>query len=155
MKWSTPDDVGSIGIRAGVDQVVPSADELQTMSFAEQPVSKRQSCQATYTFPERSISAEGSGLVRSPSAAVWEGAVATAWAADHAAPPSLDLKARIAVSSSLAMGTITVPLGWTTGWPPMPTSPPAVCCGVPHVAPPSDDVLIRMRFASPKSSHCR
>jgi hypothetical protein len=33
-----------MGIRAGADHVVPSADELQTMSFAEQPVSKRQSC---------------------------------------------------------------------------------------------------------------
>src|SRR3954471_13135495 len=99
-----------MGIRAGTDHVVPSADELQTMSFAEQPVSKRQSCQATYTLPEPSISAEGSGLVRSPPAAVCEGAVATVWAADQVAPPSPDWKARIAVSSSLAMGTITVPL---------------------------------------------
>ena len=48
MKWSTVLLVASIGMR--VDRRpgrCPSVEVLMTMSFAEQPLRKRQSCQAT------------------------------------------------------------------------------------------------------------
>ena len=44
------------------------------------------------------------------------------------APPLLEVKARSAVSLVLSMGTITVPLGCTSGCPPMPVALLAVCC---------------------------
>jgi hypothetical protein len=38
----------------------------------------------------------------------------------HEAPPSVERNAPTAVSLALSMGTITVPFGWTSGWPPRP-----------------------------------
>src|SRR5437660_46222 len=76
----------SIGTRAGVDQVVPSVEVLNTMSLTAQPVRKRQSCQATYTVPSAATSADGSGPVRRPPATGWASAVATVVVALQLAP---------------------------------------------------------------------
>ena len=67
------------------------------------------------------------------------------------APPLVELNAPIAVSLALAVGTITVPLGRTTGWPPM--TPVLLVFGAPQVRPPSVDVLISSRLPAPLSSH--
>ena len=68
-------------------------------------------------------------------------------------PPSVDRKALIVVSSAPDSGTITVPFGRTTGWPPSPLAFPAVFAAAPQFSPPSVDVLILIRLLSPKSSH--
>src|SRR5690349_5993487 len=59
MKWSTPLVVASIGTRVTAVQVVPLVEVDKTMSLAGQPDRNRQSCQAMYTVPAPSISAEG------------------------------------------------------------------------------------------------
>ena len=59
----------------------------------------------------------------------------------------------MAFSKALAAGTITVPLGCTTGWPPRPVARLAVATGVLQVRPPSVEVLIRIRSPAPKSSN--
>jgi hypothetical protein len=46
MKWSNVLPVAWSGIRATVDQVTPSVEVVMTMSFAEHPLRKRQSCHA-------------------------------------------------------------------------------------------------------------
>src|SRR5215218_6215083 len=58
------------------------------------------------------------------------------------APPFVDVNARIVPGPpSSRYGTTTCPLGRTTGCTPMPAAESAVRSGVPHVAPPSADVL--------------
>src|SRR4051794_17783388 len=154
MKWSMRLPVASIGTRASDDQLVPVAfsEWLSTMSFVRQDRRKRQSVHATYTVPLPSISADGSGPSRRLPATVWCRIVAIVVTALHDAPPLVELKAPMAVSLALAIGTTTVPSGRTTGWPPM-TPVLFVAAGL-HVWPPSVEVLICRRFPLPWSSHC-
>ena len=65
-------------------------------------------------------------------ATVWSVTVATVTVALQVAPPLVERNARIAVSLALAIGTMTVPLGCTTGWPPRPVG---VVAGVQGRAP--------------------
>src|SRR6476469_1657809 len=99
MKWSIPVPVPSIGIRVTADQAVPVAlvDLLKTMSLALQPRMKRQSVHATYTTPDPSISADGSGPSRRLPATVWCLTVAIVVTALHVSPPLVELKAPMAV----------------------------------------------------------
>src|SRR4051812_41264947 len=154
MKWSTVLLVASIGMRTTVVQVAPSVEVLITMSLELHPLRKRQSCQATNTLPAPSISAEGRGPVRRPPATVCLLTEAMVTGVLQVEPPLVDRNARIEVSLALAIGTITVPLGCTTGWPPIPVALPPVFLATPHVNPPSVDVLILIRLPLPWSSHC-
>src|SRR5205823_2708987 len=114
MKWSTPLPTASMGTRLTALQCSPSPELLRTMSFAVHRGSKRQSSQATYTLPAASISALGNGLVRSPPEFGWKLILEIGTSLDQVAPPSVDRKAAI-VPRRLSKGTITVPLGCTTG----------------------------------------
>src|SRR4051812_50147879 len=98
------------------------------MSFEVQFLRKRQSCHAVYTFPDPSISATGNGLVRRPPAFAEERLAEIVTARDHEAPPSVDRNAA-SLPLRLSNGTITVPLGCTSGCPPRPLSLPAVAGG--------------------------
>src|SRR5712691_3553741 len=151
MKWSTPLVTLSIGTRAASVQFTPSDERENTMSLAEQCARKRQSSHATYTVPAPSISAVGSGLVRSPPATLWKRMLVTSTPLAHDWPPSVDRNASI-FPFRLSNGTITVPSRWTTGWPPSPLSCPAVGIGVLQVCPPSVEVLIISRSSAPKLS---
>src|SRR5438128_8603803 len=145
MKWSTVLVVASIGIRVTDDQVVPLVVVAITMSLEvhEPPLArKRQSCQTTYTFPAASISAEGSGPLRRLPRTVKVLTVAMVVVEVQVLPPLVDRKARIDVSEALEAGTITVPPGWTTGWPPRPVALLPVFFEAPQVRPPSLDVVI-------------
>lgn len=139
---STPLFVASIGTRWIAVQLTPSVDVVKTMSFDEQPRRNRQSCHATKTLPAASISAEGSGPVRSEPATVWCEIAVTVVVADQVAPPFVDRNACSAVSLALSIGTTTVPFGWTSGWPPMPVALFAVARRVLHVSPPSVETLM-------------
>src|SRR3954454_660893 len=132
MKWSTPLPTGSIGIRATGLHCSPSPERLNTMSLAAHLASNRQSSQATYTLPAPSISALGSGLVRRSPALGWKLIFEIADSFDQEAPPSSDLNAAI-VPCRLSKGTITVPSGCTTGWPPRPFARPPGTTGALHV----------------------
>src|SRR3954447_16650055 len=153
MKWSILVLVASIGTRLTADQLVPVAfnEWLRTMSFARQDLRKRQSVHATNTVPAPSISADGSGPSRRLPATVWWRMVATVVTALQLAPPFVELNAPIAVSFAFAIGTITVPSGRTTGWPPI--TPVLFVAGADHVWPPSLDLLISRRLPAPWSSH--
>src|SRR5947208_8129566 len=151
MKWSTVLVTSSIGTRVTADHLTPSVDVLNTMSLAEQLARKRQSSHATYTLPAPSISAVGSGLVRSPPATPRKRTLLTSIPLVHDCPPSVDRNASILLFR-LSNGTMTVPLGWTSGWPPRPLSFPAVGIGVLQVLPPSVEVLISSRSPAPKLS---
>src|SRR5499433_833841 len=151
MKWSTRLVTGSIGTRVAAVQFTPSAEVEKTMSLAEQLARKRQSSHATYTLPAPSISAVGSGLVRSPPATPLNRTLLTATPLAHDAPPSVDRNASILLFR-LSNGTITVPSGWTRGWPPRPLSFTAVGIGVLQCWPPSVEVLISSRSPAPKLS---
>ena len=105
----------------------------------------------TYTLPAPSISAVGSGLVRSPPATPLKRTLLTVTPLAHDAPPSVDRNASILLFR-LSNGTMTVPSGWTSGWPPSPLSFPAVGIGVLQVLPPSVEVLISSRSPAPKLS---
>src|SRR3989442_14195270 len=108
-------------MRFGRVQWMPSAEEISRRSLvpAKQKFSKRQSVQTTYTLPDLSISAEGrSGERIAPGGPSLSSCVAITDLL-QVLPPSMDLKDRIAVSTQSSMGTMTVPLGCTTGWPPM------------------------------------
>src|SRR5438445_490529 len=83
------------------------------------------------------------------AASVWLRMVATVVVADQEAPPLVEVKASSEVSLALSTGTMTVPFGCTTGWPPMPVALLAVRCGVPQVAPPSVEVDMYSRLPSP------
>src|SRR5258705_1260029 len=105
MKWSTVLLVASMGMRTTVVQVVALVEVLITMSLDVQPVRKRQSCQTTYTFPEPSISAEGSGPVRRPPATVCLLTALIVTAEVQVDPPLIERNDRIDVSVALATGT--------------------------------------------------
>src|SRR3954469_16748233 len=153
MKWSMPLLVASIGTRATADQLVPVAlsEWLTTMSFVRQDTRKRQSVHATWVVPVPSISADGSGPSRKLPPTVWWRIVAIVVTALQLTPPLVELNAPMAVSFALAVGTITVPSGRTTGWPPM--TPLLLVAGADHVTPPSPDQLIRRALPAPWSSH--
>src|SRR3954451_23214737 len=89
------------------------------MSLVLQLLRKRQSFHATKTVPAPSISAEGSGPSRRLPATAWWRMVAIVVTALQVAPPLVESNAPTAVSFALAIGTITVPSGRTTGWPPI------------------------------------
>src|SRR5690349_14093667 len=108
-----------MGMRVTGDQVVPSDEELITMSLDEQPVRKRQSDQTTNTFPAPSISAEGRLGLRIPPASRWLLMVAMETLRCQVLPPSVDLMESMPNPSN---GTMTVPLGWTKGSPPSPVA---------------------------------
>src|SRR5215211_492670 len=152
MKWSTALVVASTGTRVTGPQVVSLVDLLMTTSLAAQPERNRQSCHTTYTVPAASISAEGSGLVRSPPATVWDWMVATSTVARQLAPPSTERNERIC-PEELWKGTITVPLGRTTGWPPRPLAASPVFSAAPQVTPPLVDRRIFMRLPLAVSSY--
>src|SRR5207244_1770948 len=151
MKWSSPLVTRSTGTREAGVQFTPSAEVENTMSLEEQLARKRQSSHATYTLPAPSISAVGSGLVRSPPATPLKRTLLTAMPLVHDCPPSVDRNASILLFR-LSNGTMTVPSGWTSGWPPSPLSFPAVGIGVLQVRPPSVEVLISSRSPAPKLS---
>jgi hypothetical protein len=98
--------------------VVSLVDVLMTMSLEAQLERNRQSCQTTWAVPAPSISAEGSGLVRRPPATVWRLTLDTSTVARQEAPPSTDRNERTWDWLALFIGTSTVPLGRTSGWPP-------------------------------------
>src|SRR3954454_7490042 len=125
-------------------QFTTSDEFANTMSFDVQFLRKRQSCHATYALPEPSISAVGSGLVRRPPPTAEERTAEIVTARDQDPPPSVERKAA-SLPLRLSNGTITVPFGCTSGWPPRPLSLPAVASGVPHVCPPSVEVLMYSR----------
>src|SRR5690242_2874185 len=117
------------------------------MSLALHLRMKRQSDQTTYTVPAPSISAEGSGPERRLPASECARMVAMVVTALQLAPPLVELNAPTAVSLALSIGTITVPSGRTTGWPPM--TPVLLVAGADHVWPPSVEVLISRRLPAP------
>src|SRR3989442_14231099 len=98
MKWSAPSVVVPIGTRFGEVQLVPVLEVLMTMSLLEQWERKRQSCQATYTLPPRSISALGRGLVRT-CGGLCASAAATRTGLGHVSPPLFERKPRTFVCS--------------------------------------------------------
>src|SRR2546423_11970368 len=106
-------------MRLGKVQWMPSAEEINTRSLvpigALQAASKRQPDQTTYTLPDLSISAEGRGPERIPPGSPSKRICAARTGLLQLWPPSLDRKARTAVSKQSSMGTITVPLGCTSG----------------------------------------
>src|SRR5881397_3774840 len=114
-------------------QVVPSVEVVITISLVAQPLLKPQSCQTRYTLPAPSISAEGSGPLRRLPATVCLKIESTVTVLLQLVPPLVDLKARMEVSLALASGTMTVPLGCTTGWPPMPVALLAVLSAAPQL----------------------
>ena len=67
------------------------------------------------------------------------------------APPLVEWNAPTAVSLALSVGTITVPSGRTTGWPPI--TPVLLVLAAPQVSPPSLEVLICSRLPAPLLSH--
>src|ERR1700738_4426975 len=120
MKWSTVLVVASMGMRVTAVQLVPFVEVENTMSLAGQPERKRQSCPATYTFPDASISAVGRPWPsRRPPLTVWELMEATATLLFQEAPPLVEVKARIE-EPLVEKGTTTVPFGCTSGWAPRP-----------------------------------
>src|SRR5271169_3634726 len=108
-------------MRVTVLQVLPSADELITISFEPQAglLRKRQSDHTTNTLPAPSIAAEGRLGLRIPPASWWLMMLAMAWLLPQLAPPFVELNTSIPPPSK---GTITVPFGCTTGSPPSPTA---------------------------------
>src|SRR3954471_12231002 len=136
MKWSAPLVTGSIGMRFTALQFTPSDEFENTMSFDVQFLRKRQSCQATYALPAPSISAVGSGLVRSPPRKAEERTAEMVTARDQDPPPSVDRNAA-SLPLRLSNGTMTVPFGCTSGWPPRALSFPAGAAGGLPLSPPS------------------
>src|SRR5437879_5094763 len=144
-------------MRFGTVQRMPSAEEISTRSLvptgALQAASNRQSFQTTYTLPDLSISAVGSGPERIPPGSPSKSICAARTVLLQVLPPSVDLKDRIAVSKQSSIGTMTVPLGCTRGWPPMTQALSGVVNAGPHVLPPSVEVLICTRLILLKSSN--
>src|ERR1043166_9439852 len=97
---------------------------------------------------------DGSGPERRFPATVWSLIFTTRRVLPQESPPSVDRNERIDDSDASAIGTTTVPFGWTSGCPPSPVPLFAVFFAAPHVRPPSDDVTILIRLPSPKSSNC-
>src|SRR2546421_11018648 len=105
------------------------------MSFAVHPTRKRQSCQATKTLPALSISADGSGLDRMLPASLNAEIVVITITWPKLAPPFVETTDSSFVSVASSIGTITFPLGCTTGWPPITLADGAVAAV--QVRPPS------------------
>jgi len=78
---------------------------------------------------------------------VWWRIVAIVVTALQPAPPLVELNAPMAVSFALAVGTITVPSGRTTGWPPI--TPLLFVAGADQVCPPSLERLMRRALPAP------
>src|SRR5205807_4536724 len=133
--------------------VTPSVDALYTRSLEAPRRRKPLSDQTTNTLPAPSIAAVGSAPERRPPASVWCRTSAMVTTSVQLLPPSVERKAPTALSLALLMGTITVPFGWTSGWPPRPASPDAVVRLGPQVSPPSVEVLIWIRFPAEFRSH--
>src|SRR5437868_444729 len=123
---STVLPTGAIGIRRGRLQVMPSDDEDKTRSSMPvlQRNSDRQSGQVTYTLPDPSMLAE----TRPPPRRLYGGmppfgpkktSCPTRDGLLQVWPPSVDLIDRTVVSKQSEMGMTTVPLGCTSGWPPI------------------------------------
>src|SRR5215208_3784214 len=70
--------------------------------------------------------------------------VATSTVARQLTPPSMDRNERIC-PEELWKGTITVPLGRTTGWPPRPLAASPVFSAAPQLSPPLVERRIFMR----------
>src|ERR1039457_951531 len=90
-KCSTVLVVGSIGIRVTALHVLPSEDELITISFSLQPVRNRQSDHTTKTLPAPSIEADGRLGFRIPPASPWLVMLAICWLLPQLAPPFVEL----------------------------------------------------------------
>src|ERR1700730_502433 len=133
-------------MRFGTVQCTPSSDVISRRSLvpmgALQRASNRQSGQTTYTLPDLSTSAEGRAPDRMPPGSPLNRICAPRNVWLHVKPPSVDLNERTAVSKQSSMGTITVPLGCTTGCPPMTQALSGVVLAAPHLKPPSVDVRI-------------
>src|SRR5215470_5079333 len=146
MKWSTPLPTGSIGMRFTNVQWMPSRDVGITRSLGVpgelQPTSNRQSSQTTYTLPALSISAVGRGPERSAPGSGAAKICAASTGLLQLLPPLVGLKDRSTVSKQSSMGTMTVPLGWTRGCPPMTQALSGVVSVGPQVSPPLVEVLI-------------
>src|SRR6266576_3725537 len=106
-----------MGMRVIALQVLPSVEELMTMSLEAQPERKRQSDHTTNTLPAASILTEGRFGFRSPAATKWLWMLAMAWLRPQLMPPLVELNTSMPPPSN---GTMTVPLGCTTGSPPRP-----------------------------------
>src|SRR5450755_4512621 len=114
-------------MRTGADQASPSVLVLSSRSpalfgliAAVQPASNRQSAHVTYTLPCASISAEGKAGPRRSPVGGWYRVSETITDLFQLAPPFVDMNdlTKYEVSEKPSKGTITVPFGWTTGWPP-------------------------------------
>src|SRR5580704_16527666 len=91
-KWSTVLVVASIGMRVTALQVLPSEEELTTMSFSAQFLRKRQSDHTTNTLPAPSMLAEGRLGFRIPPASKWLSMLAISWLLPQLLPPFVELK---------------------------------------------------------------
>ena len=69
------------------------------------------------------------------------------------APPSMERNERIWDWLALFIGTRTVPLGRTTGWPPRPVALSPLLRAGPQLSPPLLDVCILIRLPSAVLSH--
>src|SRR2546429_3097906 len=146
MKWSTPVVVASIGPGVTAVHVVPLLDVEKTMSLAGQPDRNRQSCQATYTVPAASISADGRPPPsRTPPATGWADTLPIRTVELQDVPPLVEVNERIA-DPLAEYGTTTVPLGCTTGCPPRPDGLPDGEIDGDQVAPPSLERLMTIRL---------
>src|SRR5208283_4879095 len=90
MKWSTPLPIGLDATRTTGPQWTPSDEVLNTMSFALQPLSKRQSGQETYTVPAPSMAVEGRPALRNPPSSPLLGASEMLTAAFQVCPPLVE-----------------------------------------------------------------
>src|ERR1035437_6710247 len=133
-----------MGTRVTALQFTPSVELLYTRSLVEQLERNRQSSQTTHTVPAPSTAADGSGPLRIPPASAWNCKFEIVTGAVQLSPPSLELKADMkAVSvcpttTTVSIGTTTVPFGCTRGWPPIPFARFAVGVATPQVrAPPA------------------
>src|SRR5579883_545941 len=106
--------------------------------------------------PLASMAAVGSGSVRR-LATWWSLSEEMVTLLFQLAPPLVEVKVAIDDEKKelLRKGTITVPLGWTSGWPPRPVALSPVDCAALHVVPPSLDILICTRSLLEARSHSR
>src|SRR5579864_2422376 len=93
------------------------------------------------------MAAEGSPPLRMLAFSIYWLSDETIMVALQLAPPSVErneeMLAVVDVGSPI-MGTMTVPSGCATGWPPMPLASLAVCFATPQLNPPSLEVLIEI-----------
>ena len=88
-------------------------------------------------LPAPSISAEGSASVRRFPATACDVRLAIAYGPLQLTPPFVETSDISDVSGPLSMGMMTLPLGWTTGCPPITLSDGSEPCV--QVSPPSDE----------------